>query len=366
MDAIGAMNDLSPASPRSCPPRVGRRRAAVAVKRSRRRDHVPVIALFDLRRAGAYLVCRRSRATSGTIPRPARSPTGSSPPSSTSTPSSSAWRRATRSGTRPSSASIFGAVEPLTRLRGMMVLALPRPASPTGSARRPRFLPQRHLAPRRCARERGASGARTVRAAARDRLLGRLCAHQALPRTGRLALRRRQPCSAPAGHPARAPHAARAGRSSGGARWACSKASTRAPSTSLPALLELNPGETSVAHAHGGDEVVYALEGVLHVRAFGEEGISVSELEPRRCRLTFRRASRMSTAATARLPRERSSASHLPTRHERARSASTSAAPDIAAGVVDTESGTVRGPLRARHAAGARGARRPTIAMRLA
>ena len=33
-------------------------------------------------------------------------------------------------------------------------------------------------------------------------------------------------------------------------------------------------------HAHGGDEVVYALEGVLHVRAFGENGNSVFELNP--------------------------------------------------------------------------------------
>ena len=32
--------------------------------------------------------------------------------------------------------------------------------------------------------------------------------------------------------------------------------------------------------AHGGDEVVYALEGVLHVRAFGETGTSVFELNP--------------------------------------------------------------------------------------
>jgi mannose-6-phosphate isomerase-like protein (cupin superfamily) len=45
-------------------------------------------------------------------------------------------------------------------------------------------------------------------------------------------------------------------------------------------VLELNPGETSVAHTHGGDEVVYALEGVLHVRAFGPEGNSVFELNP--------------------------------------------------------------------------------------
>ena len=45
-------------------------------------------------------------------------------------------------------------------------------------------------------------------------------------------------------------------------------------------VLELNPGEARVAHAHGGDEVVYALEGVLHVRAFGAEGNSVFELNP--------------------------------------------------------------------------------------
>jgi quercetin dioxygenase-like cupin family protein len=43
-------------------------------------------------------------------------------------------------------------------------------------------------------------------------------------------------------------------------------------------MLELNPGEMSIAHSHGGDEVVYALEGVLHVRASGAEGTSVFEL----------------------------------------------------------------------------------------
>ncbi|MDX6570887.1 MAG: hypothetical protein QOC86_43 [Gaiellales bacterium] len=45
-------------------------------------------------------------------------------------------------------------------------------------------------------------------------------------------------------------------------------------------VLELNSGEQSVAHSHGGDEVVYALEGVLHVRALGPEGTSVFELAP--------------------------------------------------------------------------------------
>ena len=45
-------------------------------------------------------------------------------------------------------------------------------------------------------------------------------------------------------------------------------------------MLELNPGEISASHAHAGDEVVYALEGVLHVRAFGADGTRVFELNP--------------------------------------------------------------------------------------
>ena len=49
---------------------------------------------------------------------------------------------------------------------------------------------------------------------------------------GRLALRRRLAARAPARRRARAAHAAASPRSSGGARWACSRASTRAPSTS--------------------------------------------------------------------------------------------------------------------------------------
>ena len=53
-----------------------------------------------------------------------------------------------------------------------------------------------------------------------------------------------------------------------------------APRVAPAGVLELNPGEASVAHSHGGDEVVYALEGVLHVRAFGDEGNSVFELNP--------------------------------------------------------------------------------------
>jgi quercetin dioxygenase-like cupin family protein len=44
-------------------------------------------------------------------------------------------------------------------------------------------------------------------------------------------------------------------------------------------VLELNAGESSHVHTHGGDELVYALEGVLHVRAFGDDGTSVFELQ---------------------------------------------------------------------------------------
>ena len=44
--------------------------------------------------------------------------------------------------------------------------------------------------------------------------------------------------------------------------------------------LELNPGEISQVHSHGGDEVVYVTDGKLHVRAWvGEQG-SVFELGP--------------------------------------------------------------------------------------
>ncbi|HEY3613163.1 MAG TPA: cupin domain-containing protein, partial [Gaiellales bacterium] len=45
-------------------------------------------------------------------------------------------------------------------------------------------------------------------------------------------------------------------------------------------VLELNPGDVSDTHAHGGDEVVYAVAGALHVRAFGDGGTSVFELAP--------------------------------------------------------------------------------------
>jgi quercetin dioxygenase-like cupin family protein len=44
--------------------------------------------------------------------------------------------------------------------------------------------------------------------------------------------------------------------------------------------LELNPGETSRVHSHGGDEVIYVTHGKAHVRAWFEETASVFELEP--------------------------------------------------------------------------------------
>ncbi len=44
--------------------------------------------------------------------------------------------------------------------------------------------------------------------------------------------------------------------------------------------LELNPGEISAVHSHGGDEVIYVPHGTVHVRAWFEETASVFELGP--------------------------------------------------------------------------------------
>jgi quercetin dioxygenase-like cupin family protein len=46
------------------------------------------------------------------------------------------------------------------------------------------------------------------------------------------------------------------------------------------ATLEIGPGETAGVHAHGGDEVLMALEGTLWVRAWHDGGVHVFELEP--------------------------------------------------------------------------------------
>lgn len=45
-------------------------------------------------------------------------------------------------------------------------------------------------------------------------------------------------------------------------------------------LVEVDPGVAVEAHEHGGDEVLFLLEGSLIVRAWGEEGVHVFELEP--------------------------------------------------------------------------------------
>jgi quercetin dioxygenase-like cupin family protein len=45
-------------------------------------------------------------------------------------------------------------------------------------------------------------------------------------------------------------------------------------------VLEVNPGEASVAHAHGGDELLFVLDGTLHVRAWHGEETFVFELGP--------------------------------------------------------------------------------------
>ena len=42
--------------------------------------------------------------------------------------------------------------------------------------------------------------------------------------------------------------------------------------------LELNPGETSQVHSHGGDEVIYVTHGAVHVRAWFDETGSVFEV----------------------------------------------------------------------------------------
>jgi|tagenome__1003787_1003787.scaffolds.fasta_scaffold20989373_7 quercetin dioxygenase-like cupin family protein len=42
--------------------------------------------------------------------------------------------------------------------------------------------------------------------------------------------------------------------------------------------LEINPGETAAAHAHGGDEVLYVLEGTVWVRAWHGDATHVFEL----------------------------------------------------------------------------------------
>ena len=44
--------------------------------------------------------------------------------------------------------------------------------------------------------------------------------------------------------------------------------------------LEVNPGETSAAHAHAGDEVVYVVSGRLWIRAWDSTSAHVFELGP--------------------------------------------------------------------------------------
>jgi quercetin dioxygenase-like cupin family protein len=46
------------------------------------------------------------------------------------------------------------------------------------------------------------------------------------------------------------------------------------------ATLEIGPGEVAGVHAHGGDEVLMALEGTLWVRAWHDGGVHVFELGP--------------------------------------------------------------------------------------
>ena len=45
-------------------------------------------------------------------------------------------------------------------------------------------------------------------------------------------------------------------------------------------VIEIDPGQTASAHAHGGDEIVYVTEGDLTVRAWQADKVSVFELGP--------------------------------------------------------------------------------------
>jgi quercetin dioxygenase-like cupin family protein len=45
-------------------------------------------------------------------------------------------------------------------------------------------------------------------------------------------------------------------------------------------VIEVDPGQSASAHAHGGDEIVYVTEGDLTVRAWQAEKVSVFELGP--------------------------------------------------------------------------------------
>jgi quercetin dioxygenase-like cupin family protein len=45
-------------------------------------------------------------------------------------------------------------------------------------------------------------------------------------------------------------------------------------------VIEIDPGQSARAHAHGGDEILYLTEGELTVRAWQSEKVSVFELRP--------------------------------------------------------------------------------------
>jgi mannose-6-phosphate isomerase-like protein (cupin superfamily) len=45
-------------------------------------------------------------------------------------------------------------------------------------------------------------------------------------------------------------------------------------------VIEIDPGETSTVHAHGGDEVLYVIEGTIDVRAWSATDVHVFEVGP--------------------------------------------------------------------------------------
>ena len=145
--------------------------------------------------------------------------------------------------------------------------------------------------------------------------------------------------------------------SCGGATSACSAGSSSSTEHLTAATLEIGPGEAAAPHAHGGDEVLMALDGPLWVRAWHDDAVHVFELEaedvcylPAGCRHEYRNAG---GATGARDLRDRP---ELPAVTPRA-SAIDVGATKIAAARVDLDAGRSLAARRRRRPRPQRGAR---------
>ena len=122
--------------------------------------------------------------------------------------------------------------------------------------------------------------ARAVRAAAGGRRVERLRARAAVPRD--VPLPRRRACSGPGRRPRRAAPRLRVLRPADvlyrrDLGVLCGILASTEHLT--VATLEIGPGEVAEQHAHGGDEVLMALDGPLWVRAWHDGAVHVFELE---------------------------------------------------------------------------------------